>query len=213
MADSRMAAFAQKSTLMVFYKMMSIFMSVVVLLTIFVYFYMKQPQFAELPKNFRFQNSISAEYEDGSFFNQIPTPVLTRLSEKSQLAELMEFFFSKDDNVVPASILPSEKTDLLNLDPHENAIVWMGHSSYFIQTNGVRILIDPVFSENASPVPLTNVAFKGSNIYRAKDIPDIDYLLISHDHWDHLDYPTVMSLKDKIGDVITPLGVGSYFRQ
>lgn len=213
MADSRMTAFAQKSTLMVFYKMMSIFMSVVVLLAIFVYFYMKQPQFAELPKNFRFPNSISAEYEEGSFFNQLPTPVLTRLSEKNQLAELMEFLFSKDDNAVPASILPSEKTDLLNLGPHENAIVWMGHSSYFIQTNGVRILIDPVFSENASPVPFTNVAFKGSNIYTAKDIPEIDYLLITHDHWDHLDYPTVMSLKGKIGEVITPLGVGSYFRQ
>lgn len=213
MADPRFSSSVKKSPLRLFYKIMTILMSVVVLLAIFVYFYLQQPQFAQLPSNVRFPTTIAAEYEQGTFHNQLPTPVMTRLSDKSQASAFIDFLFAKDENSVPTVALPAVKTDLQALDPKENVVVWMGHSSYFIQTNGLRILIDPVFSENASPVPLTNVAFKGSNIYTAKDIPQIDYLLISHDHWDHLDYPTIMSLKDKIGEVITPLGVGTYFRQ
>lgn len=119
----------------------------------------------------------------------------------------------KDLDAIPKKPIPTVKTDLFNLDPKENAIIWMGHSSYYLQIDGLHILIDPVFSENASPVPFTNLAFQGTNIYTAKDIPMIDYLLISHDHWDHLDYPIIISLKDKVKKIITPLGVGDYFRQ
>ena len=213
MSEVREIASTEQSNLKVLYKMISILMSVVVLLAIFVFFYMRQPQFAELPQQIRFPGRLTATYEYGLFYNQLPTPVLTRVSEKSQVAALMEFLFSKDENANPPAALPSVKTDLHQLNPRENAIVWMGHSSYFLQIDGIKVLIDPVFSENASPVPFTNLAFKGSNIYSAEDIPEIDYLLITHDHWDHLDYPTVMGLKDKIGKIITPLGVGSYFRQ
>jgi len=213
MDQRRLTPIAINPNLKIFYKMISILMSVIVLLTIFVYFYMRQPQFSELPKNTFFSGNLHVAYENGTFQNYLPTPVLTRLSEKNQVAALMAFLLSKDENAVPSAALPSVKTNLFQLDPHENAIVWMGHSSYFLQIDGIKVLIDPVFSENASPVPFTNLAFKGSNIYSVNDIPKIDYLLISHDHWDHLDYPTVMGLKDKISKIITPLGVGSYFRQ
>ena len=70
-------------------------------------------------------------------------------------------------------------------------MVWLGHSSYFVQIGGRRILIDPVFTSHASPVSFANKAFEGTNVYSAEDIPETDYLLISHDHWDHLDQPTV----------------------
>jgi L-ascorbate metabolism protein UlaG (beta-lactamase superfamily) len=76
---------------------------------------------------------------------------------------------------------------------------------------GKRILIDPVFSAYAAPVSFVNKAFDGTNQYTAEDMPEIDYLLISHDHWDHLDYPTVTALKPKIKNVICGLGVGTYF--
>ena len=71
----------------------------------------------------------------------------------------------------------------------------MGHSTFYLQLNGIRILIDPVFSSWASPLPFINKAFAGSNVYTAEDIPDIDLLVISHDHWDHLDYPNRKSKK------------------
>lgn len=57
-----------------------------------------------------------------------------------------------------------------------------------------------------------NKAFDGTSIYRDEDMPVIDCLLISHDHWDHLDYPTVTALQSKIKQVICPLGVGAYFQ-
>jgi L-ascorbate metabolism protein UlaG (beta-lactamase superfamily) len=63
----------------------------------------------------------------------------------------------------------------------------------------------------ASPVSFFNKPFKGTDVYKPEDIPEIDYLIISHDHWDHLDYNTVMALKDRIGKVICGLGVGAHF--
>src|SRR5699024_5550636 len=85
-----------------------------------------------------------------------------------------------------------------------------GHSSYLIQTGGKRILVDPVFCM-ASPVSFVNKPFKGTELYTPDDMPDIDYLVISHDHWDHLDYNTVKKLQNRIGTVICPLGVGEHF--
>lgn len=72
-------------------------------------------------------------------------------------------------------------------------------------------LVDPVFSGNASPVPGTVKAFTGSDIYSVDDLPPIDYLFISHDHYDHLDHETILKLKSKVGKVICGLGVGAHF--
>ena len=63
----------------------------------------------------------------------------------------------------------------------------------------------------ASPVSFVNKPFKGTDVYQPEDMPDIDYLVISHDHWDHLDYRTVKSLKERVGKVICGLGVGEHF--
>src|SRR5690606_27560265 len=103
-------------------------------------------------------------------------------------------------------------TDLINLPKDQNALVWFGHSSYFIQIDGKRILVDPVFSGNASPLPGTMKSFKGSDIYTVDDIPQIDYLFITHDHWDHLDYETILALKPKLNKIVCGLGVGSHLR-
>src|SRR5690606_11939984 len=69
-----------------------------------------------------------------------------------------------------------------NLHLDKDLLVWFGHSSYFIQIDGKRILVDPVFSGNASPIPGTVKAFNGTDIYTVADLPEIDYLFISHDH-------------------------------
>ncbi len=198
----------------VYFRMLTLFLSVISMMVVFGFFYLKQPQFAQLADNVSFDSPHFTEESDtGAFENQISTPVMTSTQDKSRIASIFQFLFAKDENAIPTHPLPSIKTDLLHLNKAENLIVWMGHSSYFIQVDGLRFLVDPVFSENASPVPATNRAFKGSNIYSAEDIPEIDYLLITHDHWDHLDYPTVMALKPKIKNVVAPLGVGTYFEQ
>jgi len=103
--------------------------------------------------------------------------------------------------------------DLKALPVDEDVLVWLGHSSYFLQTGGHRILIDPVFSLNAGPFPRTNVAFAGTTPYTADDMPDIDVLLVTHDHWDHLDYPSIAALQPKVKTVIAGLGLGEFFER
>jgi L-ascorbate metabolism protein UlaG (beta-lactamase superfamily) len=80
-----------------------------------------------------------------------------------------------------------------------------------MQLAGKRILIDPVMSGYGAPVPFANRAFAGTDVYKTSDIPDIDVLVISHEHWDHLDYDTIMNLKSRIKTVVCPLGVGRIF--
>ena len=150
----------------------------------------------------------SPNFRNGQFQNLSFTPSLT--DGASFPGVLKEFFFDKSKINIPPAPLPSKKTDLLHLVPEKNILVWFGHSSYFMQVDGKKILVDPVFSGNASPLSFTTKSFKGSDIYTVNDLPHIDYLFISHDHWDHLDYETILQLKSKVTKIITGLGVASH---
>ncbi|HBT9970317.1 TPA: LysR family transcriptional regulator [Klebsiella pneumoniae] len=101
---------------------------------------------------------------------------------------------------------------LATLPLGQDVMVWLGHSSWYLQLAGKRILIDPVFSDYAAPFSFINKAFPGDYPWRAEGMPEIDLLIISHDHYDHLDYATIRALLPKIKRVITPLGVGSHLR-
>ncbi len=147
-------------------------------------------------------------FRGGQIQNLTPTPSLTEGAGFFNV--LKEFLFDKSKRNTPPAPLPSQKTDLLQLDRNKNILVWFGHSSYFMQIDGKRILVDPVFSGNASPLRFTTKSFTGSDIYNVSDMPDIDYLFITHDHWDHLDYPTILQLKNKVKKIITGLGVAAH---
>lgn len=88
-------------------------------------------------------------------------------------------------------------------------MVWFGHSSYFIRLDDKNLLIDPVFNE-ASPVSFMVKPFDAEYNYSTNDIPNIDLLIITHDHWDHLDYKAIKELKGRISKILCPLGVGSH---
>lgn len=152
--------------------------------------------------------STLPNYAHGKFQNILPTPALL---EGESMTKLLLQTLCKIENVTPKSPIPFVITDLKNLQPEENVLVWFGHSSYFMQIDGRKFLVDPVFSGNASPMPGSIKAFAGSDHYKPDDMPDIDVLFISHDHWDHLDYSTVQTLKDKVGKVICGLGTGQHF--
>jgi L-ascorbate metabolism protein UlaG (beta-lactamase superfamily) len=106
--------------------------------------------------------------------------------------------------------LPSVKEADLNALP-DGSLVWFGHSAFLIKLAGKTFLIDPSLSPTASPVGFIVKAFPGTVGYLPQDLPPIDYLFISHDHWDHLDYPTMIELKSKISHIYCPLGVGAHF--
>lgn len=172
--------------------------------------FMRQEQFGKRPTGMRLELiKNSPNYKNNAFQNLSHTPSLTE--GVSMYAVLKEFVFSKNEFKKPSQNIPTTKTDLLQLNPLENVVVWFGHSSYFIQIDGKKILVDPVLSENASPLSFTTKAFEGTNVYTTDDFPEIDYLFISHDHWDHLDYKTIMKLKSKIKTIICGLGTGAHF--
>src|SRR5690606_34532288 len=193
----------------IFKKMLIGFLLLIVLLVVGILIYMQQPQFGKAPSGERLERiKQSKNYKDGAFHNLNLTPSLTE--GYSMGSVLWDFLFTKYPNTSPLDSIPSVKTDLKNLNPNENVLIWFGHSSYVIQLDGKKYLIDPDFSGNASPILGTNKAFPGSEICVADDIPEIDYLLITHDHYDHLDYKTVKELIPKVKKVVTGLGVGSH---
>jgi L-ascorbate metabolism protein UlaG (beta-lactamase superfamily) len=182
-------------------------LSVIILIGLSVYIFMKQPRFGKIPEGERLEKiKKSANFRDGIFQNLNPTPQLAEDASFRKMSR--DFFFSK--NRKPPGIIPSVKTGLMDLAADENVLVWFGHSSYFIQTDGKKILVDPVFSGHASPFFYSVKAFLGTDVYSPEDFPEIDYLVITHDHWDHLDYKTVLKLKPKIKKIITGLGTGQH---
>lgn len=187
---------------------MFIALSPFVILGISVAAFVRLAKFGRFPSGERLERiKKSLNYKDGKFQNLSKTSVMTE--GVNQLAVFKELIFTR--NKKPLDNIPTVKTDLKKLEKNQDVLVWFGHSSCFVQIDGKKILIDPVFSGNASPVFFTTRAFKGSDLYKAEDMPEIDYLFITHDHWDHLDYETVIRLKPKIKNIICALGVGEYF--
>lgn len=171
--------------------------------------YMQQAKFGKAPAGQRLERmKRSPHYKNGKFENLHPTPALTE--GYSMLGVTLEFLFQKTERRKPQGNIPSVKTDLLHLSPDEDVLVWFGHSSYFMQIDGKRVLVDPVFSGNAAPLPGSNRAFGGTDRYRVEDLPRIDYLLLTHDHYDHADYETLVQLQAKTETVVCGLGVGAH---
>ncbi|MDT0650384.1 MBL fold metallo-hydrolase [Autumnicola edwardsiae] len=149
----------------------------------------------------------SPNYSEGKFQNVQPTAVSP---EDVSMITVLKDFVTRPKSVRPSAELPNIKTDLHNLSSENPAIVWFGHSSYFIDLNGYRVLVDPVFSGNASPVKFFGKSFPGADHYEVEDFPEIDLLILTHDHYDHLDYPTIIKLKNKVKKIVTSLGVASH---
>lgn len=183
---------------------------IIALLAVSVIVFINQPSFGKTPRGERLERvKRSPNYRNGAFQNQHETVMMT--SDKGRFEGIWEFLFRKIDGLRPEKPVKVIKTDLHQIAPDEEVLVWFGHSSYLIQTGGKRILVDPVFCM-ASPVSFVNKPFEGTDVYKPEDMPDvIDYLVISHDHWDHLDYNTIKKLKNRIKTVICPLGVGEHF--
>lgn len=183
----------------------------ILLLAIAVYLYYLPVFGGEMSGKRLVRMKQASNYKNGKFQNLSFTP---SIAEGFTMRGVMwDFLTDKTENKSPKLQIPTTKTDLKLQSAEDNFLVWMGHSSYYFQLDGQRFLVDPVFSGNASPIPGTTRAFAGTDIYTAEDFPEIDYLIISHDHYDHLDYKTVKGLQPKIKKVICGLGVGSHFEK
>ncbi|TDG35852.1 MBL fold metallo-hydrolase [Pedobacter changchengzhani] len=171
------------------------------------------PVFGKLPAGER-KKLISQlpNYKNGALQNLSVTPMQP---EGVSLFDILKsFLFGKHPNKKPKYSLPSVKPDLTNYNNPKPEIIWFGHSSYLIKLPNMNVLVDPVFSDTPSPFSFVSTkAFAGTNIVKAEDFDSLDVILITHDHYDHLDYPTILKLSKKTKTFVCSLGVGAHLEK
>lgn len=119
--------------------------------------------------------------------------------------------YAPSDRRKPTDVIPVEKIETVEkANPSDLNVYWLGHSSLLVQLGDKNILIDPVLTDFASPVGFVGVKRFSDIPIMPEKLPNIDMLLLSHDHYDHLDYQTVMEIKDRVGMFVVPLGVETY---
>lgn len=182
-------------------------------LTVFL-FVKFSPEMGGTPSKQDIENyQKSKNYKEGLFQNLIETNM--DMSFSSGMKTMWQFIKGVK-NGRPESELPLNKVDstFLEINKPDDKIIWFGHSTFLLQMEGRNILIDPMFGQVAAPHPAL-----GQNRYNkelpieVEKLPKIDMILLSHDHYDHLDYNSIMRLKDKTDLFIVPLGVGRHFRE
>ncbi|WP_411822491.1 MBL fold metallo-hydrolase [Leptospira sp. 'Mane'] len=147
----------------------------------------------------------SANWKDGQFRN--PEPLI------NDFWGMISGSFGASDDVKPKDPLPVVFPDP-NSFKHEPdtglRVTWFGHSSSLIEIDGYKILTDPIWSNRTSPVSWAGPERWYEPAIGINDLPKIDFVLISHNHYDHLDYDTTLALNEKGVKFIVPLAVGEY---
>ena len=151
----------------------------------------------------------STNFIDGKFRNLVSTNMSFKKGEDYN----KEYMADNSIGKRPIKPLPSikfNKTDFAT--NNENSITWFGHSTILMKLESKIILVDPVFN-NASPFSsiIGPKPFKFENTIHTKDLPnEIDVVLITHDHYDHLDYKTIKYINERVGKFLVPLGVKAH---
>lgn len=153
----------------------------------------------------------SGHYSDGVFHNQNRAKLAMNFSEMGKsLVDLIK----GDPNRQPDFDLPViilDSLDIVNNPDSLTRLTWFGHSTFLVEIDGKKILIDPMFGETPSPVPFIGTKrYSKSLPIEIEKLPTIDAVIISHDHYDHLDYESIKKLKDKVEKFYTPLAVGNH---
>ncbi|HEY0653194.1 MAG TPA: MBL fold metallo-hydrolase [Chryseosolibacter sp.] len=189
-------------------KTLIILVSFLMVLAIATALFMQQKSFGKLPSGARLERiKKSKQYKNGAFENLTPTRLI---AEGASYLGMITKYFGKGVDREPAKPLPSIKTDLKHM-PERPSLVWFGHSSFLITINGKRILSDPVFSDRPSPVQYAgSKSYPGTRVYNETDFPELDVIVISHDHYDHLDYNTIVTLNARTKLFCVPIGVGEH---
>ncbi|MDX5418776.1 MAG: MBL fold metallo-hydrolase [Hymenobacteraceae bacterium] len=157
----------------------------------------------------------SPNYNDGVFHNPVETNM--EIGFKGYVKMINSRLFGKTDNMRPDWSIPVLPVDPRKFDTAQDTatvLTWFGHSAFLIEMDGKRILVDPMLGKVASPISfLGPTRFNDTLPISIEDLPAIDAILISHDHYDHLDYPSIKKLADKTGHFYVTLGVGAHLER
>ena len=148
----------------------------------------------------------SPNYNDGEFENVESTSMS---NPNSSTWDTLGQYMVSDNCRSPDEVLPSKAFELKPLGDEEFSVSWFGHSTVLFHTNEFSLITDPVFSKGgAGPLSFGPSPFQYEDDYSVDDLPKIDYVFISHDHYDHLDKNTIKELSSSLFYV--PLGVDSH---
>ena len=154
----------------------------------------------------------SGHYQGGKFINLIETNM--DMSLKNIWAMSKEFI-KGNPNAKPNFKFPINEMDSSYLvkSQAEDKMYWFGHSTFLLQLDSLNILIDPMFGDSPAPHPTFGTSrFHDKLPIEIEKLPHIDLVLISHDHYDHLDYESIQKLKGKVKQFYVPLGVGAHLK-
>ncbi len=185
----------------------------IILLGLIGFMFIKlSPQFGGKPSQARVEIfQTSANYRDGIFHNEIPTSM--DMGFKKFISILKDYIVGVPNNAPkkPLPVLPIDSLDIVNRPDSITRITWFGHSAFLLEIEGKNILIDPMFGSTPAPHPwLGRSRFTNGLPIAIEKLPQIDAVIFSHDHYDHLDYGSIMKLKAKVKQFYTPLGVGTH---
>ncbi len=167
------------------------------------------------PKGERLQKmQASPNYVNSIFENNTPTSL--KMPPFSFVKIMWKWLMTGRSRIPqqPISNLPIDLNKFKNSSNEKALLCWLGHSTYLIKMHGKVFLIDPVFGERASMFSFFGPKrFDYQNPYLTDHLPEIDAVIFTHDHYDHLDHTTAPFLREKIKRIIAPLGVGAHLER
>lgn len=145
----------------------------------------------------------ASNYINGKFYNENDFKIRNKKDKKNKFLSKKGIFPDDEIPIEKFKVINNPNLDILN-------ITWFGHSSLFVQMHGMNIMIDPVFNNHVGPVSFIGSSRFGKIPVRSDDLPNLDIVVITHDHYDHLDYKTIMEIDKKVNKYIVPLGVENH---
>lgn len=155
----------------------------------------------------KFEKSL--QYRELRFINPFPLPPM----ERKGFGESMKKMLFGEGGEPLAPLPASFGSNLSDKSDRTNSLTWFGHSAFLLELEGKRILIDPMLTDKASPLPIGPTRFPTTEKIPLEKIRDIDAIILSHDHYDHLDYKSILTLKEHTGHFFTALGVGEHLKR
>lgn len=147
-------------------------------------------------------------YVNGKFVNLVTT---TMNMSPSTIFSLMKDSISRGKDRNPAGQFPVPVMDWNKIKREEDSLTWFGHSAFLLSIDNKKILIDPMLGPTASPVTFAGSKRYSEDMLRVIDeMPFIDAVFITHDHYDHLDYPSILKLMSKVAHFFVPYGVSAH---
>jgi len=143
---------------------------------------------------------MNAIKKDGKYHNH---SFINMTMSLDKVKAMTKDYFNKE-NAVPPFQIPRVKIDIEEFES-KDSLVWLGHSTILGNMNGTTFIVDPMLGKRASPIKCMGPKRFDGSLTPIDELPEIDIILITHNHYDHLDKDTILSLKDKVQAIYVPL--------